>query len=78
MRTSNLAIILLVAILMFSIFVANLANLINVDINYTSDKNSKKQYESKPVLKMTDTDQHLLYFLQVSTTKHCPILRLKR
>lgn len=68
MRTSNLAIILLVAILMFSIFVANLANLINVDINYTSDKNSKKQYESKPVLKMTDTDQHLLYFLQVSTT----------
>lgn len=66
MRITNITIILLIFVLMFSIFVANFANIINVDINYTSDNN--KNANTRSNLKMSHTDDHLMWFLQVIVT----------
>lgn len=77
MKLSFTAIILCTSIVIFSVLVANVANLINADGHYDDIKLSgpiNVQYErwlkdkqrTDNVLRMDDKPNHLMWFIQVS------------
>lgn len=73
MRLSCAALVLIVFMLIFSIFVANVANLINVDNHLAQKlavdaKDSVRWSDKHPSenLRMGDTDEHLMWFVQIS------------
>lgn len=62
MRITRTTFMLLVSVIIFSIFLANVANLLSNDLY---DRKVKKP--SVEVRAMTDKNEHLIWFLQVMT-----------
>lgn len=65
MRISKSTLIVLILIVIFSIFIANVSNLLDTQTVYdktTNNSNVKKEQQ----LKITDSANHFIWFLQVS------------
>ncbi|XP_014599513.1 PREDICTED: transmembrane protein 62-like [Polistes canadensis] len=70
MRIAKSTVILLIFVLMLSIFVANVADLINVDCHISDNTISCKGIESEwlhpNLYQITDSDDHLIWFIQIT------------
>lgn len=77
MKLSFTAIILCISIVIFSVLVANVANLINADNHYDDIKLSgpinlqyerwlKDKQQTSDTIRMDDKPNHLMWFIQVS------------
>lgn len=72
MRFTTAAIALIAFIVIFSIFVANVANLVGIDskltkrLNAAYSKGEERLNVEKP-LKLDDSPRHIMWFLQVRT-----------
>lgn len=70
MRYSTTAIIFIIIIVIFSIFVANFANIISSDSEFTkkmheSFENNKVHNKNQKFLQIDDKKEHLMWFVQV-------------
>lgn len=70
MRLSWNTIVLIIFIVIFSIFVANVTNLINIDGSlskrHNNSRQSSKWQQNRKSLKFDDSADHLMWFLQVN------------
>lgn len=66
MRLSKSTLIFIVSMIVFSILIANVANILSTDHKYESKEDSFMDQHS--TLNMTDKSNHILWFLQVSFT----------
>lgn len=69
MRLSCPAVFFFVFIVIFAIFIANVANLIN-NLSLSQESNTKDKHhrwlEQKNVLRIDDSPEHLMWFVQVN------------
>lgn len=65
MRISKSTLIILILMLVFSILVANVANLLNTQVIYDSKKSDDSDL-AQHSLRIEDGDEYLIWFVQVS------------
>ena len=76
MRFIRATIILIICIIIFSIFIANVTNLINIDYSLKTSDNDNIDVEINKIdknLQLTDSTDHLMWFLQVNIVLCCAL-----